>query len=457
LTDSSRRVAAFRPAALIGIAVLVALCLYAVESIAAPGAVFAASTAKVTACSGVNVRTSASTSGTIKATLRSGVTVTVAATVHGSSWRVACTGGSVSGATWYRISAINGRSVTSLYRVSYVYAASALFNSTSITNAPKLSPPIIRLSACPVNLRLAAGTSARVRVTLRTGVKVTVVATVRGSAWRVSCPRAVSGTSWYRISAINGRSVRSLYGVTYLYGSAGLFKAVPPAPRPPPAPSPPPGSGPNQSAMLEGIDVSHWQNTIDWPSVAAAGKKFAFIKASESTDFVDNMYATNRAAANAVGIHIGAYHFARPNATPGDAVAEADHFLATAQVAPGDLLPVLDLETAGGLNQTDLQAWVAGYLGEIKAKTAISGVIYVSPAFWVKYLADTEWFADNGYKVLWIAHWTTAAAPTLPANGWGGNGWTFWQYTSSGSVPGITGRVDLDHFNGTNLSPALIP
>jgi lysozyme len=47
--------------------------------------------------------------------------------------------------------------------------------------------------------------------------------------------------------------------------------------------------------------------------------------------------------------------------------------------------------------------------------------------------------------------------PTLPANGWGGNGWTFWQYTSSGSVPGIVGRVDLDHFNGTNLSPALIP
>jgi GH25 family lysozyme M1 (1,4-beta-N-acetylmuramidase) len=109
------------------------------------------------------------------------------------------------------------------------------------------------------------------------------------------------------------------------------------------------------------------------------------------------------------------------------------------------------------LNQAYLKAGVAAYLGEIKSKTGVAGVIYVSPAFWVKYVGDSEWFADNGYKVLWIAHWTTASVPTLPANGWGGNGWTFWQYTSSGSVPGIVGRVDLDHFNGTNLSPALIP
>jgi GH25 family lysozyme M1 (1,4-beta-N-acetylmuramidase) len=84
-------------------------------------------------------------------------------------------------------------------------------------------------------------------------------------------------------------------------------------------------------------------------------------------------------------------------------------------------------------------------------------MIYMSPAFWRNKMADTQWFADNGYHVLWIAHWTTAGTPDLPANAWGGNGWTFWQYTSSGSVAGISGRVDLDRYNGTDFSRVRVP
>ena len=49
------------------------------------------------------------------------------------------------------------------------------------------------------------------------------------------------------------------------------------------------------ATVLEGIDVSHWQGTINWPKVAAAGKKFAIIKATEGTNYVDPHYATNRA------------------------------------------------------------------------------------------------------------------------------------------------------------------
>ena len=72
-------------------------------------------------------------------------------------------------------------------------------------------------------------------------------------------------------------------------------------------------------------------------------------------------------------------------------------------------------------------------------------------------MGDTTWFADNGYNVLWVAHWTTATAPTVPGGAWGGDGWTFWQYTSDGSVPGISGRVDLNRYNGTNFSRVRIP
>jgi hypothetical protein len=60
-------------------------------------------------------------------------------------------------------------------------------------------------------------------------------------------------------------------------------------------------------------------------------------------------------------------------------------------------------------------------------------------------------FADQGIAVLWVAHWDTVT-PTLPANNWGGQGWTFWQYSDCGRVAGITGCVDLDRYIGADLS-----
>jgi len=209
--------------------------------------------------------------------------------------------------------------------------------------------------------------------------------------------------------------------------------------------------------MTEGIDVSNWQGTIDWAQVAAAGKKFVYMKASEDTTYVDPTYTANRSQARAAGLYVGAYHFAQPTTTPGDAVAEADHFVDTATPARGDLLPVLDLERSGGLSQAALTTWVQQYVGQIYLRTGVRAVIYVSPNFWRTYLADTAWFGANGYDILWIAHWTTATAPTVPGANWAGKGWTFWQYTSSGTVPGISGRVDLNRYNGTNLAKVRIP
>jgi GH25 family lysozyme M1 (1,4-beta-N-acetylmuramidase) len=206
----------------------------------------------------------------------------------------------------------------------------------------------------------------------------------------------------------------------------------------------------------EGIDISHWQGDIDWTQVRAAGKAFAFMKASEDIDFVDTTYGLNRARAKAAGFVIGAYHFAQPDPSLGDAVAEADHFLDTAGIADGDLPPVLDLERTGGLTSTALRTWVTTYLERIRERTGVRGVIYTSPTFWANNMASTDWFATNGYRVVWVAHWTAAPAPTVPASDWAGFGWTFWQYTSDGAVAGITGRVDLDRFDGADFSAVLI-
>jgi GH25 family lysozyme M1 (1,4-beta-N-acetylmuramidase) len=212
------------------------------------------------------------------------------------------------------------------------------------------------------------------------------------------------------------------------------------------------------TTRLEGIDVSHWQGTISWPKVAAAGKRFAIIKATDglvtSTGalYVDPLYATNHANAKAAGIWTGAYHFARPDATANDAVLEARHFASRVNLGAGDIIPALDLEVSGSLSIAALQAWVTTWLNEVTAQTGVRPMIYTSPAFWKKYMGDSSALATAGYKTLWIAHWNVTS-PTVAASNWGGYGWTFWQYSNCGTVSGISGCVDLDRFNGADLTP----
>ena len=102
------------------------------------------------------------------------------------------------------------------------------------------------------------------------------------------------------------------------------------------------------AGSIPGIDVSHRQNAIDWDKVAGSGIRFAIAKATEGRSYIDPLFSTNRADAMAAGITFGAYHFARPDLHPFDPVPEADHFVDTAQLAPGNILPVLDLEAIGG-------------------------------------------------------------------------------------------------------------
>jgi GH25 family lysozyme M1 (1,4-beta-N-acetylmuramidase) len=290
------------------------------------------------------------------------------------------------------------------------------------------------LANCPVNLRTTTSTSGAVADVIATGSLVTASGSVAGGAWSATCVNDVSGSTWYSIIAVGGRSVSSLYGVSVVYAATGLFHVAPP-----------PGS------YLEGIDVSHWQGSINWSSVAAAGKKFAILKATQAQIYADATYASHHAAARSVGIRVGAYHYADPASTANDAVLQADWFVNHANLLAGDVVPALDLEETGGLSVSALQTWVGSFLARVYATTGARPMIYTSPSFWKTYMGDTRTFADAGYTVLWVAHWFTAA-PTVPASSWGGRGWTFWQYSDCGSVPGIGGCVDLDRFNGLDLT-----
>jgi GH25 family lysozyme M1 (1,4-beta-N-acetylmuramidase) len=396
------------------------------------------------ACDGVGLRTTASSSATLRARIPEGARVTIVATVSGGSWKqTTCLSSPSSGSRWYRISAVNGKSVSALWGRSYLYAPSGFFRTTPLLET--------RWAACDdVSLRSGAGTTGTLMDRIHVGDRVTVVAKVSGGAWSAECGgQSVSGGTWYRISAVNGTLASTLYGRSYVYAATGLFSASSPSSSTPDA-----GSG----AVTEGIDVSHWQGTVDWAKVRAAGKRFVFLKSSENASYVDPTYASNRSGARAAGMYVGAYHFAQPSLTSGDAVAEADHFINTAKPQSGDLLPVLDLEVTNGLSPSQLQTWTRSFLERVYARTGVRAVIYVSPAFWRNSMGDTTWFADNGYKVLWIAHWTTTlSTPSVPASSWGGEGWTFWQYSSTGTVPGISGRVDLNRYNGTDFRPVLVP
>ena len=449
------------------VAVLVAVALVLTAALGSGPSQALAATTMQAKCA-ANLRTSASTTARVRVKISAGTRVVASSTVTGRRWATSC-GGGAAGTHWYRISSINGVSVKARYGVTYLYAATGLFRTY-------VAPVKLEAACAGVKLRTSPSTTATAKARLAAGALVVATGTVSGKPWSASCSAtAASGTAWYRITSINGKSVQTLYGLSALYGAKSLFRAPTdtastpiPTPKPTPAPTPTPAATPAPTpaptptatpapTWVEGIDVSHWQGTINWPLVAKAGKQFAFLKASDSTDYRDPTYAANRSNARAAGLVVGAYHFARPDATLGDAVAEADLFVDAAAPATGDLPPVLDLETSGGLSVTDLQAWVQAFMDRVHESTGIRGAIYVSPSFWSKYMGNTATFALNGYQVLWIAHWTTASQPTMPASNWAGEGWTFWQYTSDGTVPGISGRVDLDRYRYKDLAPALVP
>ncbi len=209
------------------------------------------------------------------------------------------------------------------------------------------------------------------------------------------------------------------------------------------------------ATYAKGVDVSNYQGSIDWLQVAGEGYTFAFAKASEGTTFTDVTYAVNRTGTAGIGLRLGAYHFARPSGSNeaqqvSSAIAQADHFVEIAQPKGGDLPPVVDLETTGGLKPPGLVRWTQAFLDQVAARTGLSGLIYASPAFWKSALADTSAFALAGHR-LWIAHWTKSAAPTLPAGNWGGNGWSFWQWSDCQKVQGIrTKCVDADRVNAAD-------
>jgi lysozyme len=206
---------------------------------------------------------------------------------------------------------------------------------------------------------------------------------------------------------------------------------------------------------VPGIDVSKYQGRIDWRRVASRSPvRFVIMRSTLGNRYVDRRFRSNVAGASRNGLVVGAYHFAKPGPARWDAQAEANHFLSVARNAPGDVLPVLDIEDSGGLSTGQLHRWASRWLRRVHDITGVRAMIYSGNHFWRHSMGNTAWFARRGHPQ-WVAHWYVPR-PEVPGRRWGGRGWTFWQWSASGRIPGIRGDVDRDWFRGKDLSRATI-
>ena len=197
----------------------------------------------------------------------------------------------------------------------------------------------------------------------------------------------------------------------------------------------------DSGTTVSGIDVSAYQGAaIDWQSVADDGKDFAIAKVSEGTTFADSAFANNWSGMGSVGMVRGAYHFFHPSDDP---QKQADHMMdlidAQGGLQPGDLPPVLDVEVTDSLSASKIVSALNATISAIEDRTGLTPIVYTSPYFWHDTLGDPSTDA-----ILWVAMWTSKCPqiPTAFAD------WTFWQNSSTGTVPSISGAVDLDEFNG---------
>ena len=184
-----------------------------------------------------------------------------------------------------------------------------------------------------------------------------------------------------------------------------------------------------------------------WPELVKEGHSFAFIKATEGMDLRDPAFVAHWAAAQEAGIIRGAYHF---YVTEDDPQKQARFFTDTVDLEPGDLAPVVDIESLGHDTPPGLSDRLKTFLDLLEAHYGLKPIIYTAPNFWDEHLTD-----EFGAYPLWVAEYGVDK-PRLPA-GW--STWHLWQWKGDATVPGVEHGADLSriHRDGPDLSVLLLP
>ncbi|MCD7898775.1 MAG: glycoside hydrolase family 25 protein [Bacteroides sp.] len=191
---------------------------------------------------------------------------------------------------------------------------------------------------------------------------------------------------------------------------------------------------------IHGIDISHYQGNINWEELAINRTSpypihFVFMKATEGGDLSDKNFPQNFEKARQSGFIRGAYHFFTSKT---DALKQAEFFIRTVKLMPGDLPPVLDVEVVGKRSKKELKESVKQWLLRVEEHYGVKPILYASYKFKNKYLNDS---LLNTYPY-WIAHYYVDSVRYEGK-------WNFWQHADIGRVPGIKESVDLNVYNGS--------
>ena len=199
-----------------------------------------------------------------------------------------------------------------------------------------------------------------------------------------------------------------------------------------------------QSYPVHGIDVARFQNNIDWNTARRNGVNFAFIKATEGGDLKDINFDDHWRGAGQAAVARGAYHFYYFCTSPED---QARWFIRNVPRTPGMLPPVLDMEwnpfspTCAHIRPpgSDVRDQMRRWLAVVERHYGQRPIIYTTPKFY----RENDLGNFRGYDF-----WLRTTAKT-PSEAYPGQPWRFWQYSATGTVPGISGDVDINAFSGS--------
>jgi len=202
------------------------------------------------------------------------------------------------------------------------------------------------------------------------------------------------------------------------------------------------GKASPKNHAVHGVDVSRWQGEIDWERLRSQGANFAYIKATDGGDHLDPLFRKNWRGAQAAGLRRGAYHFFYWCRTAGE---QADWFIRNVPKVDGALPPVIDVEWNGESSckrrpsPAKVREKMQVFMDKLEAHYGQRPIIYTAPDF----------YADN-LKGAFLEYpfWLRSVA-AHPSKRYPGRKWVFWQYSGSGLSHGVSGRIDLNVFYGS--------
>ena len=185
---------------------------------------------------------------------------------------------------------------------------------------------------------------------------------------------------------------------------------------------------------IHGIDISHSQGNVFWEIIGDnTNMAYVYLKASEGGDRIDEKFERNIELAHQYGLKVGAYHFFRPRT---DLNKQLVNFMAQCRPKEQDLVPMIDIETKGGLSTEEFCDSLLKFIKLVETAYRQKPLLYTFTNFYNQNLIGKI----DGYPLM-VAQYTQRE-PVLAD----GRDFTMWQYTGKGRINGINGYVDKSRF-----------